>query len=192
MTDPQQPLCSWTILIDQQGINYIKIFTVGLELFISRNLFGSFCILHRKNCRQLYKGCYSVGCLEKVVFNLQQLAALNELIGGAAVNVVELYRFKKMIYRKQLFYSKSCTKVKTRNSYTVIYLASNGVFKVGRILHFLKVVLAEDFLESNLYGLAAVEELEPCHNEEIMAGIDVSTFNTELGSHLKPLGYQVF
>ena len=99
-------------------------------------------------------------CLEKVVFNLQQLAALNELIGGAAVNVVESYRFKKMIYRKQLFYSKSCTKVKKRNSYTVTYLASNGILKVGRILHFLKVVLAEDFLESNLYGLAAVEELE--------------------------------
>ena len=48
--------------------------------------------------------------------------AVNELIPGAAVNTQEAFRLRKISYRNQLFYSKSCSKVKKRNSYTVVLL----------------------------------------------------------------------
>ncbi|CAB3985352.1 Hypothetical predicted protein [Paramuricea clavata] len=116
----------------------------------------------RNNCQNLFKGCYSVGGMNKVVLDFQQLAELNELIFGAAVNVEQAYNFKKAIYKKQMFYSKLCTNIKKRNSYTITYLASNGEEKFGQILYFLKVSMAETFGENNEYCVAAIEELQPC------------------------------
>jgi hypothetical protein len=74
---------------------------------------------------------------------------LNELIFGAAVNVEQAYNFKKVIYKKQMVYSKLCTNIKKRNRYTLTYLASNGEDNFGQMLYFLKVSMAETFGENN-------------------------------------------
>ena len=44
---------------------------------------------------------------------------------------------------RQIYYSKSCTKVKKRSSYTISYVASDGTRKVGMIVYFMKVLLAD-------------------------------------------------
>ena len=85
-----------------------------------------------------------------------------------------------------MFYSKSCTNVKKRNSYTITYLTSSGVQKVGQILYFLTVSLAEIYDETNKYHVAAINELQPCNNTGVMDNITITTFNKELGCHLKP------
>ena len=139
--------------------------------------------LVRSNCVSLFRGCHSLGALEKVKLGSQQLAAINELIPGAAVNVQEAFQFKKINYRKQVFYSKSCMKVKKRNSYTVIFVGNDGAFRLGMIAYFLKVLLVE---ETAAHHLAAVEELHPCPEEGLMAGVNVSTLNKELGCYMKP------
>lgn len=124
-----------------------------------------------------------MGFLEKVTLDDKELAAVNELIPGAAVNTQEAFRFRKISYRNQLFYSKSCSKVKKRNSYTVVFVGMDGRLKVGMILYFLKVLLLEN---DHPYHLAAMQQLQPYPEEDIMAGIDVTSLNKELGHHLKP------
>ena len=119
-----------------------------------------------------------MGFLEKVTLDDKELAAVNELIPGAAVNTQEAFRFRKISYRNQLFYSKSCSKVKKRNSYTVVFVGMDGRLKVGMILYFLKVLLLEN---GHPYHLAAMQQLQPYPEEDIMAGIDVTSLNKELG-----------
>jgi uncharacterized phage protein gp47/JayE len=69
-------------------------------------------------------------------------ACLNELIPGTAVNSqLDLYSFKKIIFRKNMFYSKACEKVKKRNSYTVMYTSNTGDGRVGEIANRLSGIL---------------------------------------------------
>ena len=44
-----------------------------------------------------------MGFLEKVTLDDKELAAVNELIPGAAVNTQEAFRFRKISYRNQHF-----------------------------------------------------------------------------------------
>jgi hypothetical protein len=111
-------------------------------------------------------------------------ACLNELIPGTAVNSqLELYSFKKIIFRKNMFYSKACEKVKKRNSYTVIYTSNTGDGRVGEIAYFLKV---KDQVENICHFLAAMYEMKSFPDEAIMANVVVSTINKDLGHHLLP------
>ena len=148
-------------------------------------LYNYVVLLHfyRNNRVSLFPGCHSIGCLEKVTLDVEQLATVNELIPGAAVNTQEAFRFKKISYKNQIFYSKSCSKVKKRNSYTVVFVGGDGNLKVGMIVYFLKVLLLEN---AHPYHLAAMQQLHPYPEEDIMAGIDVTTLNKELGHHMKP------
>ena len=130
-----------------------------------------------------------MGFLEKVILDAEQLAAINELIPGAAVNTQESFKFRKINYRNQIFYSKSCSKVTKRNSYTVVFVGRDGNLKVGMILYYLKLLLLGD---THPYHLAAVQELHLYPEEKIMAGIDVTTLNNKLGEHLKPFHYPRF
>ena len=130
-----------------------------------------------------------MGYLEKVKLGSEQLAAINELIPGAAVNVELAFKFKKINFKKQVFYSKSCSKVKKRNSYTIVFEGSDGTLKIGMIHYFLKVLLVEDSLP---HHLAAIQELHPHLEERITAGTNVTTLNKELGCHLKPYRYPRF
>lgn len=82
-----------------------------------------------------------MGFLEKMVLDAEQLAAINELIPGAAVNTQESFKFRKINYWNQIFYSTSCSKVTKRNSYTVVFVGRDGNLKVGMILYYLKLVL---------------------------------------------------
>lgn len=124
-----------------------------------------------------------MGFLEKVNLGFEELAALNELIPGAAVDTQEAFKFRKISYKKQIFYSKSCSKVKKRNSHTIVYGGSDGTLKVGMIVYFLKVLLVENALP---HHLAAVQPLEYYPEEEIMAGINVTTLSQDLGHHMRP------
>ena len=112
----------------------------------------------------------------------EQLAAINELIPGAAVNVEQAFQFKKINFKKQVFYRKSCSMVKKRNSYTIAFVGNDGTLKIGMISYFLKVLLVED---SPPCHLAAVQELHP-HDEGVTGRINVTTLNKELGCHLRP------
>ena len=117
------------------------------------------------------------------MLDAEQLAVINELIPGAAVNTQEAFKFRKIYYKNQIFYSKSCSKVTKRNSYTVAFAGKDGNLKVGMILYFLKVLLLEN---ANPYHLAAMQQLKPFPEEGIISRIDVTTLNNELGDHLKP------
>ena len=121
--------------------------------------------------------------LEKVTLNVQQLVSINTIIPGAAVDTQEAFRFRKINYSSQIFYSKSCSKVTKRNSYTVVFVDGDGNLKVGMIINFLKVLLLRNACP---YHLAAMQQLQPYPDEDIMAGIDVSSLNKKLGNHLKP------
>lgn len=107
------------------------------------------------------------------------MASVNELIPGSVVNVAEAYQFKKIYYKSQTFYSKACTKVEKRNSYTISYLNGNGELSFGVILRFLKVVL--DHSEENAYYLAVVQQLKESED-----GLLTTSSN---GIHLKPVNY---
>lgn len=117
-----------------------------------------------------------MGFLEKVILEAEQLAAVNELIPGAAVNTQESFtsKFRNINYRNQIFYSKSCSKVTKRNSYTVVFVGRDGNVKMGMILHYLKLLLLGNEI------VTAVQELHPYPEERIMAGIDVTTLNNKL------------
>ena len=130
-----------------------------------------------------------MGFLEKVILDAEQLAAINELIPGAAVNTRESFKFRKINYRNQIFYSKSCSKVTKRNSYTVVFVGRDGNLKLGIIVYYLKLLLLGN---AHPYHLAAVRELHPYPEERIMAGIDVTTLNNKLGGHLKPFYFPRF
>lgn len=94
------------------------------------------CYLNSSSCIPLFPGCFSIGYLEKVELGFEQLAAINELILGAAVNVEQAFQFKKINFKKQVFYSKSCSKVKERNSYTIAFMGNDGTLKIGMISSF--------------------------------------------------------
>ena len=130
-----------------------------------------------------------MGFLEKVILDAEQLAAVNELIPGAAVNTQESFKFRKINYRNQIFYSKSCSKVTKRNSYTVVFVGRDGNLKVGIIVYYLKLLLLEN---ARPYHLFAVRELHPYPEERIMSGIDVTTLSNRLGGHLKPFHFPRF
>ena len=130
-----------------------------------------------------------MGFLEKVMLDVEQLAAINEIIPGAAVNTQEAFKFRKINFRNQKFYSKSCSKVTKRNSYTVVFVDGAGGLKVGMILYFLKVVLLGN---DTPYYLAAMQQLYPNPEEGVMARIDMTTLNRELGSYLHPFKYPRF
>ena len=130
-----------------------------------------------------------MGFLEKVILDAEQFAAINELIPGTAVNTQESFKFRKINYRNQIFYSKSCSKVTKRNSYTVVFVGRDGNLKVGMIQYYLKLLLIGN---AHPYHLAAVQELQPHPEEGIMAGIDMTTLNNKLGGHLKPFHYLRF
>ncbi|XP_015778894.1 PREDICTED: uncharacterized protein LOC107356782 [Acropora digitifera] len=136
----------------------------------------------RNNWVSLFPGCHSMGFLEKMVLDAEQLAAINELIPGAAVNTQESFKFRKINYWNQIFYSTSCSKVTKRNSYKVVFVDRDGNLKVGMILYYLKLVLRN----AHPYHLAAIQELHPYPEAGIMAGIDVTTLNNNLAGHLKP------
>lgn len=129
-----------------------------------------------------------MGFLEKLVLDAEQLAAINELIPGAAVNTQESFKFRKINYWNQIFYSTSCSKVTKRNSYTVVFVGRDGNLKVGMILYYLKLVLRN----AHPYHLAAIQELHPYPEAGIMAGIDVTTLNNNLAGHLKPFWFPRF
>ena len=120
-----------------------------------------------------------MGLLEKVILDAEQLAAINELIPGAAVNTQESFKLKKINYRNQIFYSKSCSKVTTGNSYKVVFVGRDGSLKVGIIMYYLKFLLCRNAHPSHL---AALQELHP-YPEEGKAGIDVTTLFNKLGGH---------
>lgn len=114
------------------------------------------------------------------------MAELNEIIPGVAVDILESYSFKKISFRKKLFYSIACTRVKKRNSFTVTYLANNGEEAVGEIAYFMKIVMT-DHEDCHLpYFLAAVHQMTPSPVKDIMANVVVSTVNKQLGYHLQP------
>ena len=94
------------------------------------------CYLNSSSFIPLFPGCFSIGYLEKVELGFEQLAATNELILGAAVNVEQAFQFKKINFKKQVFYSKSCSKVKKRNSYTIAFMGNDGTLKIGMISSF--------------------------------------------------------
>ena len=55
----------------------------------------------RNNLVKLFPGCYSVGNLSKVTLNHRQLAELNEVIPGVAVDVQQSHSFKKILFKKK-------------------------------------------------------------------------------------------
>ena len=130
-----------------------------------------------------------MGFLQKVILDAQQLAALNELIPEAVVNTQESFKFRKINYRNQIFYRKSCSKVAKRNSYTVVFVGRDGILKVGIIVYYLKLLLCGN---GHPYHLAAVQEIHPYPEEGVMTGIDVTTLNNKLGGHPKPFHYPRF
>ena len=176
----------------------IKSFSLGISQFFyytDSSLIGliaywsywfNYLIFYR-NLVKLFPGCYSCGCLVKANLCNEQLAALNDLLPGAAVNVNDSWSFNKIIYEKQMFYSQNCRRVKKRNSYTVIYTAPNGKKSCGCIAHFLKVVLVNQ--DNQSHYLAAIKELQPYEDEAILSGVTISTNSVELGGHLKPYKY---
>ena len=123
----------------------------------------------------------------KVNLSEEQLAALNYLLPGAAVNVADSWSFNRIIYGEQIFYSQNHSRVKKRNSYTVVYTAPDGKEAYGFIIYFLKVILANQ--EEQPYYLAAIKNLQLYEEEDILADITISTNNHELGGHLKPCKY---
>ena len=161
------------------------VFTAGYK--IKFHLAG-LAYLCRNNWVSLFPGCHSMGFLEKMVLDAEQLAAINELIPGAAVNTQESFKFRKINYWNQIFYSTSCSKVTKRNSYTVVFVGKDGNLKVGMILYYLKLVLRN----AHPYYLAAIQELHPYPEAGIMAGIDVTTLNNNLAGHLKPFCFPRF
>ena len=132
---------------------------------------------------KLFPSCYSVGHLSKRDLTNTQLAELNEIIPGAAVDILESYSFKKICFRKKLFYSIACTRVKRRNSFTVTYLANDADEGVGEIDYFMKIVVKG---RHTPYFLAAVHQITPSPDKHVMANVVVSTVNKQLGYHLKP------
>lgn len=136
----------------------------------------------------LFPGCYSIGSLKKTMLSLHQLALLNEVIPGAAVNVKEAYTFKKICFQKQTFYSMVYTKVRKRNSYTASYVSRDGTLAVGCIVNFVTVVLANN---DNPYWMVAVQELQATPNHDLFTGIDTTGVQNveQLGGHLKPYSY---
>ena len=131
----------------------------------------------RNNLVKLFPGCYSVGNLSKVTLNHRQLAELNEVIPGVAVDIQQSHSFKKILFQKKFHYSMACTKVKKRNSYTVSYIDNNGLKKMGEIALFLKIVVKDKVC----HFLAAVHEMIHCPQEAITNSIVLSTISAELG-----------
>ncbi|CAB4011549.1 Hypothetical predicted protein, partial [Paramuricea clavata] len=128
----------------------------------------------KRNVVKLFPGCYSVGSVVKADLSEEQLAALNHLLPGAAVNVADSWSFNRIIYGEQIFYSQNHSMEKKLMGY-------------GFIIYFLKVILANQ--EEQPYYLAAIKNLQLYKEEEILADITISTNNHELGGHLKPCKY---